>query len=60
MKFALDLGFIKVEVKGYALVVIKMMNTPDFDFSLIGNIIDEARCKITMFQSCLFKHIERK
>ncbi|XWS22732.1 hypothetical protein CRYUN_Cryun29cG0061600 [Craigia yunnanensis] len=60
MIFASEMGFTNVEFEGDALAVIRKMQGGDTDFSPIGNVIEEARNRVFMFQKCCFMHVGRK
>ena len=55
MQFALDMGFTKVLVEGYALEVVKQLNTKTQNLSTNRNVIEEDR-GIRSFQTRQVKY----
>eukprot|EP00268_Persea_americana_P059908 TRINITY_DN7405_c1_g2_i2.p1 TRINITY_DN7405_c1_g2~~TRINITY_DN7405_c1_g2_i2.p1 ORF type:complete len:282 (-),score=39.07 TRINITY_DN7405_c1_g2_i2:131-976(-) len=59
LRFALEVGTRTIIVEGDSLQVIKVVQSPESDFSRIGHIIDEAKAISRMFSSCSFTHVLR-
>ena len=58
--FAFEMGFQKIEVEGDALSIIKQFKDMSTNYSIIGNIIEEARVRAGFFNSCFFTHTGRE
>ncbi|KAJ8646880.1 hypothetical protein MRB53_008628 [Persea americana] len=59
LRFALEVSTRTIIVESDSLQVIKVVQSPEEDFSQIGNIIDEAKAISRMFSSCSFTHVLR-
>ena len=59
LEFANQMGLLNVEIEGDALGIIKRLNCHDTDLSPIGNLIEEAKCKLSLLHPCSFLHTIR-
>ena len=62
LEFTANMGFHSIILEGDSLTIIKQMQLKENenDLSIIWNIMEKARCKADMFNSCKFSHIRRE
>lgn len=58
LRFAPEVGTRTIIVESDSLQVIRVVRSPEEDFSRIGHIMDEAKAAISrMFSSCSYTHV---
>ncbi|XWS42050.1 hypothetical protein CRYUN_Cryun17cG0135400 [Craigia yunnanensis] len=60
LQLAQQMGFLKVEIEGDALGVIRKLQSTGEDLLPVGCLVDEAKAISRRFQLCKFMHTGRK
>ncbi|XP_024190567.1 uncharacterized protein LOC112194577 [Rosa chinensis] len=59
LKFALHVGFTKLEIEGDALIVLNTLHDDSEDLCLEGHILDEVKHLVKSFISCSWRFVRR-
>lgn len=59
VEFATELRLQRVIFEGDSTIVINAIIQGTSGFSTYGNVVEDIRCQATLFQSCMFNHVNR-